>query len=239
VKTFWLISLIGQLTDDYEMFTAAQRRAARILDWAYLPDTGSWARGLNKHGWLDENKEWWTYCELDQVAGALAMNDPFYARYIAQTYKYWFKHMVDHQDHEIWHWVDGKTNLPDPGFPKQHAWKNAMHSFEHVLVSYLVCQQLHRNEVPLYYAFEDKFVEQCKPDEEPDQHGVKSLKIKEKAALREINPYFYNGKVKEEKLHKKPVKSLPNRYEVVFTDVAVGSLAWPPRRGGRLSAADY
>ena len=28
IKTFWLISLIGELTDDYEMFTAAQHRAA-------------------------------------------------------------------------------------------------------------------------------------------------------------------------------------------------------------------
>ena len=36
VKTFWLISLIGELADDYEMFTAAQRRAAQILDWAYM-----------------------------------------------------------------------------------------------------------------------------------------------------------------------------------------------------------
>jgi hypothetical protein len=39
--------------------------------------------------------------------------------------------------------VDGKTNLPKPSFPKQHSWKNALHSFEHALVSYMFAEQLH------------------------------------------------------------------------------------------------
>lgn len=196
VKTFWLISLIGQLTDDYEMFTAAQRRAARILSWAYLEETGSWANSINRRGELEKDKVWWTYCELDQVAGALAMNDAYYARYIAQTHKYWFDYMVDRRHHEVWHSVKADTNLPDLSFPKQHAWKNAMHSFEHVLVSYLVCQQLHSKEVELCYAFEGPI---------PN--------------YTELNPYFYNAKVRRVE----PVDSQPNRQRVTFTDVGAGS----------------
>lgn len=191
VKTFWLISLIGQLADDYEMFTAAQRRAARILEWAYLPDTGSWARGFDKWGRLDEDKEWWVYCELDQVAGALSLNDTSYARYIAKTHQYWFRYMVDHRHHEIWHLVSAGTNAPVPAFPKQHSWKNALHSFEHALVSYLAGQHLHGLPAELYYAF----------DEVPDH--------------ADINPYFYAGKVQR----LEPVAPHANRHRVLFTDI--------------------
>ncbi|MBV9489149.1 MAG: hypothetical protein JO069_05420 [Verrucomicrobia bacterium] len=171
IKTFWLISLIGESTDDYEMFTAAQRRAAQVLDWAYIPRSGSWARAFDRWGRLDEDKEWWILCELDQVAGALALNDTAYARYLVRTYQYWFQHMVDHRHHEVWHMVSGITNTPVSAFPKQHSWKNALHSFEHALVSYLVGQVLHDLPVELYYAFESV-----------PEHT-------------DINPYFYIAKV--------------------------------------------
>ena len=37
-----------------------------------------------------------------------------------------------------------------PGFPKQHSWKTALHSFEHALVSYMCCQALHQEPVTVY-----------------------------------------------------------------------------------------
>jgi mannose/cellobiose epimerase-like protein (N-acyl-D-glucosamine 2-epimerase family) len=171
VKTFWLISLIGSLTDDYEMFISAEKRAAQILEWAFIPENGTWARAFAPDGSLDIDKEWWICCELDQVAGALAMTDPAYARYLGPTAKYWFEHMVDKEHHEIWHMVDGRTNQPKPGFPKQHSWKNALHSFEHALVSYIFAEQLHERPVTLYYACADT--------------------MQRKA----FHPYFYQGKV--------------------------------------------
>lgn len=171
VKTFWLISLIGSLTDDYEMFVSAQRRAAQIVELAYLGSSGSWARCLKPDGSLDQDKEWWICCELDQVAGALALNDPAYMRYIVRTYDYWFQYMVDHENHEVWAMVSGQTNRPVEGYPKQHSWKNALHSFEHVLVSYVFAQQLHGEAATLYFAWE------------------------ETPPKRRIQPYFYQATV--------------------------------------------
>lgn len=171
VKTFWLISLIGSINDDYEMFVSAEARAAQILDWAYIERTGSWARAVAADGTIDEDKEWWICCELDQVAGALALTDPAYARYLVRTSDYWFKHMVDHSHHEIWHMVSADTNRPVPGFPKQHSWKNALHSFEHTLTSYIFAQQLHDEPVQLHFAWQ------------------------EMPALDQIYPYFYQGRV--------------------------------------------
>lgn len=171
VKSFWLISLIGSLIDDYEMFVSAEGRAAQILEWAYIERTGSWARAFTSDGKLDEDKEWWICCELDQVAGALALTDPAYARYLVRTTDYWFKYMVDHKNHEIWHMVSGETNQPIAGYPKQHSWKNALHSFEHALVNYIFAQQLQQKPVKLYFAWQT----------EPKREF--------------IQPYFYQGKV--------------------------------------------
>lgn len=155
VKTFWLISLIGSLTDNYEMFVSAQKRAAQIVDVAFLEDSGSWARCLKPDGMLDRDSEWWICAELDQVAGALAPNDPAYMRYIIRTYDYWFKYMVDHEYHEVWAMVSGATRAPAEGYPKQHSWKNALHSFEHELIGYLFAQQLHGEPVTLYFSWKD------------------------------------------------------------------------------------
>jgi mannose/cellobiose epimerase-like protein (N-acyl-D-glucosamine 2-epimerase family) len=192
VKTFWLISLIGSITNDYEMFVSAEVRAAQILEWAFLEHNGSWARAFNADGTLDEDKEWWICCELDQVAGALALTDPAYARYIARTSDYWFKYMVDHRHHEIWPMVSGTTNRPVPGYPKQHSWKNALHSFEHALVSYIFAQQLHQQHVKLHFAW----------NEQP--------------AIDQIYPYFYQGKVV--KIRDISSEGSP-RQEVQFSDV--------------------
>lgn len=171
VKAFWLISLIGSLTDDYEMFVSAQRRAAQIVNLAYLKDSGSWARRFKPDGTLDEDKEWWIHCELDQVAGAVALNDPAYLRYVVRSNDYWFKYFVDHEHKEIWPMLSGATHQPVEGFPKQHSWKNALHSFEHALIGYIFAQQLHGEPATLYYAW------QTTPQK------------------RQIAPYFYQATV--------------------------------------------
>jgi hypothetical protein len=68
--------------------------------------------------------------------------------------------------------VDWETKEPDIRYPKQHSWKNALHSFEHALVAYMTTRQLHRQDIPLYYAFE------VRPGDET------------------VHPYFYQGKIK-------------------------------------------
>ena len=62
-------------------------------------------------------------------------------------------------------------NQPNKRIPKQHSWKNALHSFEHALVAYLTSQQIHGKPVTLYFAF------------------------KEIPPEKSIYPYFFQGKV--------------------------------------------
>ncbi len=171
VKTLWLIYEIGKLNGDVSLIEFGRTNAARILEEAYVKETGSWARRLNENGSLDQDKEWWILAELDQVAGTLALIDPSYARYLPKTYDYWFTYMVDHTNHEVWHWVNANDNKPNPRIPKQHSWKNALHSFEHALIGYIVGQQLHDRPVTLYYAFATQ------------------------PAKDEIQPYFYQAKL--------------------------------------------
>lgn len=193
VKTFWLISRIGSLSNNYEMFVSAQRRAAQIVDLAYLEESGSWSRRLKPDGTRDEDKEWWIHCELDQVAGALALDDPAYLRYILRTYDFWFKFMVDHQDHEIWPMLSGATNRPVEGLPKQHSWKNGLHSFEHALIGYLFAQQLHGEPAALHFAWQDT------------------------PRKRQIAPYFYQATVQE--ISETQTETGEKRQRVLFTTI--------------------
>jgi len=106
VKTMWLIYQLGKWTGDLSLVEFGRVNAARILEVAYMEDTGEWARRVDGQGKLDKNKEWWAMCELDQVAATLALIDPAYARYLPNTYDDYLKHMVDHRHGGIWHWVD-------------------------------------------------------------------------------------------------------------------------------------
>ena len=123
-------------------------------------------------GALDLDKSWWVYDELDQLAGTLALSDPKFAQYLPRAYDYWFTHFVDKEFGEVWNSVDGRTHAPVRQAPKQWAWKNAYHSFEHALVGYIVGQKLHDQPVTLYYAF-------------PHDETAKSAQ-----------PYFYSGVIK-------------------------------------------
>ena len=87
VKAMWMIYEIGKLTGDIALEDFGRTHAGRILELAYIPRTGSWGRGLNAEGKMDEDKEWWILCELDEVAGTLALADPAYAEYLPKTYE--------------------------------------------------------------------------------------------------------------------------------------------------------
>ncbi|HSR31431.1 MAG TPA: hypothetical protein VLY63_12775, partial [Anaerolineae bacterium] len=191
VKTLWLIYQIGKLTGDMDLVEFGRDNAGRILEKAYDSKTGSWTRCINADGTRDPNKEWWILAELDQVSGTLGLIDPTYARYLPSTAKYWFTYMVDHEHGGVWHWVNAADNKPNIRFPKQHSWKNALHTFEHALVGYMTDQQIHGEEVVLHYAFG------ANVPPEP-----------------EIQPYFFQGKVKSITRADDGVG-----YKVVFTDV--------------------
>ena len=162
IKTLWLTYRVGLLTGDAGLVEFAKPRMYDIIKRAYLPETGSWARGFKpvapgSDRWtIDPDKEWWSLAELDQTTATLALVDPGFIAILPHTYDYWFKYMVDHQHGEIWHMVLAADNKPDLTVPKQHSWKNAFHSFEHALIGYLTTQQLHGQPIVLHYAFAQK-----------------------------------------------------------------------------------
>ncbi|MBD5089015.1 MAG: hypothetical protein HDT30_09455 [Clostridiales bacterium] len=153
VKTMWLIMRVGVLLKDISYVIFAREKIDRILKEAYIAKDKCWGRRFDKEGKMDKNKEWWILAELDQAAAILALNDPSYLQYLNHTYAYWFQYMVDHENGEIWHMVDGDTNQPVLNYPKAHSWKTSLHSFEHALFGYMTSSQIKGEEFDLYYAF--------------------------------------------------------------------------------------
>jgi mannose/cellobiose epimerase-like protein (N-acyl-D-glucosamine 2-epimerase family) len=152
-KALWMIRWVGTITGDADLVAFADDNAEALLKRAYREDCGCWAEGLLPGAALDVNTSWWVYAELDQFTGTLALHDRNFARYLPKAYDYWFDYFVDKKSGEVWNAVDGRTHGPIRDAPKQWAWKNGYHSFEHALVGYIVAQQLHDLPVTLYYAF--------------------------------------------------------------------------------------
>jgi len=152
VKTFWVILKIGELLGEPFYVDFACPKIDRILREAYMEENGSWARRYDVDGNLDTDKEWWILAELDQAAEILSIHDPYYYHYLNRTHRYWMKHMVDHENGEIWHMVSGKDDKPMLQYPKAHNWKTSLHSFEHALFGYMTASRVKGEECELYYA---------------------------------------------------------------------------------------
>ncbi len=153
VKTMWLVLMAGVLLNDMSYVIFAREKIDKILKEAYIEKDKCWGRRFDENGAMDKDKEWWILAELDQAAAILSLNDPSYLQYLNNTYAYWFKYMVDYENGEIWHMVDGETNKPVLCYPKAHSWKNALHSFEHALFGYMTSSQIKGEDFELYYAF--------------------------------------------------------------------------------------
>jgi mannose/cellobiose epimerase-like protein (N-acyl-D-glucosamine 2-epimerase family) len=152
-KALWMIRWTGLLTGSADLVAFAENKARRLLSRAYLNDCGCWADGILSGGALDVDKSAWIFAELNQLAGTLALRDSTFTQYLPRSYDYWFRHFVDPVYGEVWNGVDGRTHAPLRQLPKQWKWKSAYHSFEHVLVGYIVAQQLRGELVTLYFAF--------------------------------------------------------------------------------------
>lgn len=173
IKAFWMIRYVGLLTNQPDLVKFAEANGSKVLERAYLADTGSWASTVRKGGESNPDKDWWMYAELDQFAETMALADPAQARYLPRTTDYYFKYFVDQQNGEVWTALDAATNQPPPdALPKAWPWKSAYHSFEHALVGYLTAQAMRGEPVTLFYAF----------NQTPDS--------------RTIQPYFYRGDVR-------------------------------------------
>jgi mannose/cellobiose epimerase-like protein (N-acyl-D-glucosamine 2-epimerase family) len=174
IKAMWMIRFTGLLAGDESLVRFAEENGPKVLERAYLADSGSWATTVLKGGMPDTIKSWWIYCELDQFAGTMALQDPKHAKYLPKTQAWWLENFVDHKYGEVWSNVDGRTGKPPANdTPKQWPWKNGYHSLEHALVNYIVAQQLYSEPVKLYFGFQEK------PND---------------AAIR---PYFFTGRIED------------------------------------------
>ena len=151
-KALWMLRWAGQITGDNGLFNLGTMNGRRHLERAFLAEDGSWAEGVLAGGAVDKNKNWWVYCELDQLSGTLALADASAGRYLPQTNQYWFRYFVDRQYGEVWNGVNFGTNTPQRDFPKSWEWKSAYHDFEHALVGYITSQQMLGEPFTLHYA---------------------------------------------------------------------------------------
>jgi uncharacterized protein (TIGR03437 family) len=153
-KALWMIRWTGLILGDAGLVSFAESAGRKLFDRAWLPEDGSWAKGVLKGGEIDENKNWWIFAELDQYSATLALTDVTQGRHLPDSADYWFKYFVDHQFGEVWNGVNYGSNTPQRDFPKAWQWKSAYHDFEHALVGYIVAQYLNGQPARLHYAFQ-------------------------------------------------------------------------------------
>jgi mannose/cellobiose epimerase-like protein (N-acyl-D-glucosamine 2-epimerase family) len=156
IKAYWMLYFIGRVLRDGGLAGFARAGAPGILQWAYLPTTGSWATQPTCNavsGGLDRTSTWWMSAELDQAALTFGINNSRLVAYIPRTYDFWLRHMVDHRSGEVW----DELTVPDytPRLPKVHLWKNGFHTAEHAMIGYIATSAIRSAPVTLYYAFHD------------------------------------------------------------------------------------
>ena len=175
IKSFWMLYIIGNLTQDHELSQFAKENALKLLETAYLDESGSWAeRYIDSTLTIEKSTSWWSYAELDQMTATLSLQDTIlYSKYLKQTYNYWGQNIIDHENKEVYFSIDEEGNPVDLGLKTCH-WKNGFHSLEHALIGFLSTHNYNDEDINLYYAFEkNKFPEE-----------------------RKIKPYYYDGKIK-------------------------------------------
>ncbi len=193
IKAMWMIYHVGLIADVPDLVSFAQTNGPRILEKAYLADSGSWANGYEAGGVIIRDKDWWIYNELDQFAMELGLGNPALAGYLPKTTDYYFRYFFDPEYGEVWTAIDGQTNRPKDGaLPKAWPWKNAYHTFEHALMGYITAQQMNGQPVTLYYAFKEK----------PDSAA--------------IQPYFLRGDLKN---LKQSTRDGVTVYQAVFENI--------------------
>jgi mannose/cellobiose epimerase-like protein (N-acyl-D-glucosamine 2-epimerase family) len=151
IKALWMTYLVARMLGDRDLEVFAAATGGAVLKRAYLPDAGAWSSRPRQDGSNDEEKEWWIFAELDQMAATLALRDPEMLHYLGNTYRFWQMQFVDPVYHEVWTVLRGADHRP--WLPKAHLWKNGYHSLEHALVGYITTKALRGEPATLHYAF--------------------------------------------------------------------------------------
>jgi hypothetical protein len=166
VKTYWMIHTAGKLLDDDRYLEIGRwgidaiiKQSIRFREEA--SDASNWGNQTNSDG-----SGWWEFAELTQATATLMLDEPDYARYLPDIYKYWLSSFVDKTYGGVWGGAGGGT--------KQHLWKNGYHEAEIGLVALITSQKAKDETVDLYfkrdeghfqpYLFEIKPIEQSTTD---------------------------------------------------------------------------
>ena len=159
IKSFWMCNLVGKLIQDSDLINFSKENSIKILNDAYISQTGSWGNCyLDSTKQTSKEKLWWIYAELDQMCATLSFNDTtLYSKYLSQTYKYWNDFFIDKVNKEVWNSLN-ENNEPDKSLPKIHLWKNGYHSLEHALIGYLSTSNYSKNKITLFYAYNKKII---------------------------------------------------------------------------------
>lgn len=177
IKTFWMCYLAGKLIEDQKLTEFARTNALKLLQTAYIEETGSWAQKFSDSTLvLDKGKIWWAYAELDQMAATLSFQDTsLYSKYLIQTYEFWSDNLIDVEHKEVWFGTDELGEVIFNTLPKAIHWKNGYHSLEHALIGYLSTSKFYNEKTELYFAF--------KKGKKPEVH--------------KIRPYYYDGNIEK------------------------------------------
>ena len=177
IKGLWMIERLAAITGDEDLAAWARPRAARLLERAFVPETGCWADAPREDGTLARGLTWWSFAELDQAAATLALADPAQARALPAAARCWHERLVDGENGGVWGWADPVD--PARHAAKAHLWKNGYHEAEHALVMAITAAALHGEPAELYFAL---------PAETAGMGG---------GGRRGVAPYFFRGRIVE------------------------------------------
>jgi mannose/cellobiose epimerase-like protein (N-acyl-D-glucosamine 2-epimerase family) len=194
-KAFWFIYLVGKLTNNTGLMSFAEIQAPKILEKAYVNNTGSWATLLNSNGSVNTNgnKISWMYNEMNQMTATFSLRNPALAQYLVKTYGYWLNNIVDYQYYETYPEVTAAGVRVQR--PKIDAWNHGYHATEQALVAYITTQALQNKPVVLHYAY------------------------KGQPSTATIRPYFYSGRIQSRQISN--LNSFPNhkKHKITFANI--------------------
>ncbi|MUL37492.1 AGE family epimerase/isomerase [Gloeocapsopsis dulcis] len=194
-KTFWFIYLVGKLTNNTSLMSFAEIQGPKVLQKAYVSNTGSWATLLNSNGSVSRNgnKISWMYNEMNQMTATFSLRNPALAQYLVKTYGYWLNNMVDYQYYETYPEVTAAGVRVQR--PKIDAWNHGYHATEQALVAYITTQALQNKPVVLHYAY------------------------KGQPSTATIRPYFYSGRIQSRQISN--LNTFPNhkKHKITFANV--------------------
>lgn len=193
-KALWMLERIAAATGDRELGDWVRPRAARLLERAFVAESGCWSSAPREDGSVDRALTWWIVAELDQATATLALADRAQARYLPATAACWFGRLVDAEQGGVWAWADPVD--PARHFGKVHFWKNGYHEGEHALVMAIAAAALAGRPTRLHFAL-------------PEGTGEEALR-----------PYFFAGRVTARRDLGR-ASSLPGHVveEVAFADI--------------------